>query len=101
MTVGGQPCRWFILGPVGVLPEHQRRGIGQALVRHGIEAIRRLGAEGCALAGDPEYYTRFGFAQNPALVLDGVPAVNFMCLPLSGEVPHGRVSHRPAFLVTA
>jgi len=101
IKINGQDSLWFVLGPVGVLPEYQRRGIGQALVRDGLKAIRSLGAEGCVLVGDPAYYRRFGFTNNPALVLEGIPAEYFMCLPLAGPVPQGQVSHHPEFSVTA
>ena len=49
------------LGPMAVLPEYQRQGIGSRLVRAGNE---RLAAEGwpfIVVVGHPEYYPRFGF----------------------------------------
>jgi putative acetyltransferase len=73
IKINGHDCQWFVLGPVGVLSDHQRRGIGQKLIREGLKAIRSLSAEGCVLVGDPAYYSRFGFTHNPALVLEGVP----------------------------
>jgi putative acetyltransferase len=97
IRIDGRPCSWFILGPVGVLPRCQRRGIGCRLVLEGLQAIRGLGAEGCVLVGNPAYYSRFGFAPDPGLVFEGVPAENFLCLTMSGRVPRGRVSHHPAF----
>ncbi|WP_117233130.1 GNAT family N-acetyltransferase [Vibrio maerlii] len=51
----------FLLAPVAVLTEYQGKGVGQALIKHGLEAMR---AEGVSLAftyGDPQYYTRVGF----------------------------------------
>jgi putative acetyltransferase len=101
IEIDRQECRWFILGPVGVLPEHQRRGIGRELIRAGLDALRELGAEGCVLVGDPAYYTRLGFTHSRVLILEGVPAANFMCLLLAGQVPPGRVSYHAAFSVTA
>ena len=50
-----------VLSPVGVLPEHQRRGIGTALIRHGIAEMDRLGVPLVFLEGDPAYYSRVGF----------------------------------------
>ena len=101
VRIGGRECAWFILGPIGVLPEHQRRGIGQALVRDGFKAIQSLGAGGCVLVGYPEYYSRFGFVQARGLLFEGVPPEYCMCLPISGPVPSGSVSYHPAFFVTA
>lgn len=98
--IEGRECGWFILGPIGVLPDHQRRGIGRELIRAGLEALGSLAAEGCVLVGDPAYYARLGFTHNPALAMQGVPAQNLMYLSISGCIPHGCVSHHPAFLAT-
>src|SRR5699024_498927 len=54
------PGGWFGLGPVSVLPEFQRRGVGTRLIE---EALARIDdAQGCVLDGDPDFYRRFGFA---------------------------------------
>jgi len=49
------------LGPIAVLPAHQRKGIGLQLVRAGLEECQRLGHEIVFLVGHPDYYPRFGF----------------------------------------
>lgn len=92
---------WYGLGPVSVLPEHQKRGIGRALIAEGLSRLKGLGAQGCALVGDPGYYARFGFRNDPALVHEGVPQEVFLVLPFDGRVPQGRVSFHPAFRATA
>jgi hypothetical protein len=46
------------LGPIAVLPELQRRGIGSLLVRAGIEECRRLGHGIVVRVGHPEFYPR-------------------------------------------
>ena len=49
------------LGPLGVLPEHQRRGVGTALI-HGVLAVAdALRATEVVLLGSRAYYARFGF----------------------------------------
>jgi putative acetyltransferase len=68
----GEDCGWLGLGPVAVLPTLQRQGIGQALVNEGLKQIRGLGVQGCVLVGDPAFYRRFGFKNNPALRMEGV-----------------------------
>ena len=49
------------LGPVAVMPAEQRRGIGGALIREGLDQARSSGWAGVVVLGHPEYYTRFGF----------------------------------------
>jgi predicted N-acetyltransferase YhbS len=49
------------LGPVSVLPEYQRQGIGSRLIRESIARARSLGFRGIFLMGNPAYYFRFGF----------------------------------------
>jgi putative acetyltransferase len=50
------------LAPMAVVPDCQRRGIGSALVRSGLEEARRLGHRVVVVVGHPDYYPRFGFA---------------------------------------
>jgi putative acetyltransferase len=38
---------WFGLGPISVLPQHQGRGIGSALMREALRTLRERGAAGC------------------------------------------------------
>lgn len=61
--VDDRPC--LALGPIGVLPEHQRRGVGTALMHAVLAAADALGEQAVVLLGHPEYYPRFGF--EPAL----------------------------------
>ncbi len=93
----GGATGWFALGPVAVLPDHQGRGVGSALVRAGLRAISDLGASGCILTGDPAYYTRFGFAVSPENVPPGEPAEYFMVKLLDGELPSGPIHFHEAF----
>ena len=51
-----------VLSPLGVMPEHQKRSIGSALVRHGLKALAEQDVPVVFLEGDPRYYSRFGFA---------------------------------------
>jgi putative acetyltransferase len=50
------------LGPMAVLPRHQRRGVGSQLVREGLSHCKRLGAHAVVVVGHPRFYPRFGFA---------------------------------------
>ncbi len=92
---------WYGVGPVSVLPECQRKGIGSALMTEGLSRLKDLGAQGCVLVGDPHYYERFGFRNRPALVHEGVPPEVFLALPFTDRVPHGQATFHPAFQATA
>jgi putative acetyltransferase len=91
---------WYGLGPVSVLPEHQRQGIGKALIYRGLSLLKKLGAQGCCLVGDPNYYRRFGFRNVPGLVHEGVPQGVFLALPIEGVVPQGVVVFHEGFKAT-
>lgn len=58
---GEAPAPAIALGPLGVLPTHQRRGVGRSLVRAGLDACRAAGHGIVLVLGDPGYYSRFGF----------------------------------------
>lgn len=53
----------LLLGPLAVLSSHRGRGIGVALMRHGIEKARGTNYVAILLVGDESYYTRAGFAR--------------------------------------
>jgi putative acetyltransferase len=91
---------WYGMGPVSVLPELQRQGIGSALINQSLSMLEEMGAKGCALVGDPNYYSRFGFRNYPELVHEGVPPEFFMALPFGDEVPTGTVTFHQAFEAT-
>ncbi|PSL04008.1 putative acetyltransferase [Haloactinopolyspora alba] len=50
-----------VLSPLGVLPDSQRRGVGAALVRRGLEIMRIRSVPLVFLEGEPGFYPRFGF----------------------------------------
>ncbi len=49
------------LAPMSVAPTQQRKGIGSALVRAGLERCQQLGFGAVVVLGHPGYYLRFGF----------------------------------------
>jgi len=51
----------FVLAPVAVATDRQGRGIGQALLRFGLEAMREAGVDVAITYGDPAYYGKVGF----------------------------------------
>lgn len=51
----------LVLSPVSVASAHQGRGIGSALIRHGLTEVRDRSEPLVFLEGAPGYYARFGF----------------------------------------
>jgi putative acetyltransferase len=91
------------LGPMAVLPKHQRKGIGAALVRAGLEQSKQLGFGAVVLVGHPDYYPRFGFRTVSHFDIAcefEVPKETFMVLELeSGFLAgvSGTIRYHPAF----
>jgi putative acetyltransferase len=98
VTINGEDIGWYGLGPVSVSPELQKQGIGSKLIMEGLLQIREMGAKGCVLEGDPDYYQRFGFKSYPGLFYEGAPDQKyFMALPFYADVPDGKVEFHRAF----
>lgn len=96
-VIEGSGGGWSALGPLAVRPDRQRRAIGSALVREGLAALRRVGARGCVLLGDPAFYGRFGFRSRPGLRYEAVPADSILALPFGRTEPEGEILFHSAF----
>ncbi len=97
VTISDGSQNWYGLGPISVLPECQKQGIGKSLVQEGLSLLKALGAKGCVLVGDPKYYERFGFRSIPELILDGVPQEYFLALPFDKDKAQGAVEFHQGF----
>jgi putative acetyltransferase len=97
VLIDGRNVCWYGIGPLAVQPARQRQGIGSALLKQGIAELKERGARGFALAGDPMYYCRFGFAADPELVLEGMPPQYFLVLQLESVREKGTVTYHSAF----
>jgi putative acetyltransferase len=98
VSVSGGATDWYGLGPVSVLPGHQRQGIGKALINQGLSLLKEIGGQGCALVGPPDYYMRFGFKNYPELINEGISQEVFLVLPFTEKVPKGFVVFNEGFL---
>lgn len=104
VSLSGHPALKVMgLAPMAVVPEHQRQGIGSALVRAGLEQCKQLGFVAVVVLGHPEYYPRFGFSPSTRFGIGSeyeVPEEVFMATELqpaalSGSA--GTVKYHAAF----
>lgn len=91
---------WYGLGPISVLPNMQSKGVGSQLMQQALVELKKLGAHGCVLLGDPNYYQRFGFQVVAGLQLEGVPPEYFQALSFNSQFPQGLVTYHGAFSAT-
>ena len=90
------------LGPLSVLPAHQRKGIGSALMREGLAQCAALDHDAVLLLGHIAYYPRFGFQPASAFGIssDYDAGDAFMALPLRAGAlndVHGKAHYVRAF----
>jgi putative acetyltransferase len=97
VTISDGTRNWYGLGPVSVLPAHQRKGIGKALIQEGLSRLKDMNAQGCCLVGHPDYYRKLGFKNMPELVHEGVPQEVFFALSFDGHTPQGTVTFHEGF----
>jgi len=98
VTVANASGNWFGIGPISVLPECQKQGIGSQLMNAVLAQLRAGGARGCMLVGDPAFYTRFGFKSDGTLVVPEAPPEVTLNLCFHHCDDHGAVSFHPAFM---
>ena len=97
VTISDGTRNWYGLGPVSVLPEHQRKGIGKSLILEGISRLKGLKATGCCLVGHPNYYKKLAFENVSGLVHEGVPQEVFLVMTFDGRIPEGTVNFHDGF----
>ncbi|PML57031.1 GNAT family N-acetyltransferase [Vibrio lentus] len=70
----------YLLSPVAVSTQVQKRGIGQQLINFGLQTLKEQGVELAVTYGDPSYYSRVGFEQ---ITVEQIPT------PFELSYPHG------------
>lgn len=69
-------------------------------MNEGLSQLKSLGASGCILIGDPNYYERFGFKSLPELTHEGVPKEYVLTLPFAENKAQGVVTFHKGFTAT-
>ncbi len=88
--------RYLCVGPLAVLPDHQRKGVGTALMGHALGVAQAYGRDGVVVQGDLAYYRRFGFEVFAGVTYAGAGAEYIQVLPFKGA-PSGEVVFHAAF----
>jgi len=89
------------VGPLAVLPSHQRRGIGVALMEETIRIADARAEPLLLIEGNPKYYERFGFSRADAVGIEPPPEAHgpqyFMIRPLAAYDPafRGHATYPP------
>ncbi|WP_132941916.1 GNAT family N-acetyltransferase [Vibrio crassostreae] len=73
----------YLLSPVAVSTQVQKRGIGQKLINSGLQTLKEQGVELAVTYGDPSYYSRVGFEP---ITVEQIPA------PFELSYPHGWIA---------
>ncbi|MEO1703107.1 MAG: N-acetyltransferase [Pseudomonadota bacterium] len=88
-AVGNLP-NVYLLGPLAVTPQHQRKGVGKALIAFGLADLRERNASHVYVLGDPNYYGRHGFKSertvSPPFELPAQWDGAWQSIALSGDV---------------
>ncbi len=96
-------CPIVGLGPVAVVPEMQRQGVGSRLIEMGLDLLRERGETAVIVLGHPSYYPRFGFVRASQFGIRSsydVPDEAFMALELEDGGLNGRAGvayYQPEF----
>jgi len=97
----GAPLSGAGLAPVAVMPGQQGQGIGDALIRAGLDALREQGAAISFVLGHEAYYPRFGYSQGlAARFASPFAGRHFMAMMLDSDAPWplgGRADYASAF----
>ena len=99
IQAGGRAHPALALAPLGVRPQFQRQGVGERLVRHGLERCRSSGYPVVVVLGPSQFFTRFGFSPARAQGLEtdfSVPDETFLAMDLEGKTL-GTVRGKVAF----
>jgi putative acetyltransferase len=78
----GKEMEILCFGPICVLPEYQRKGIGSALITHTRDIAIQKGEKAIVIFGDPHNYCKHGFKSAKDLNISD----------MNGSYPHGMLA---------
>lgn len=57
----GKSKEILLFGPISVLPEYQKQGYGEKIIRYTMQKAKELGFNEIVITGNPDYYRKYGF----------------------------------------
>lgn len=94
-------CDLLMLGPVAVHADYYHQGIGETMLRKGLEIVKALDYKGINVEGDPKFYNRFGFVTSTQYNIHatcGFPLENPACMMVQESRP-GSLSDASGYIV--
>ncbi|MDO5293940.1 MAG: N-acetyltransferase [bacterium] len=81
-------------GPISVLPEYQKKGIGSLMINHTTKLAKELGYKAVFITGNDKYYSRFGFcpASKYDVHMEGIPKENVASFFMALELDEGALA---------
>ncbi|NUN68408.1 MAG: N-acetyltransferase [Bacteroidetes bacterium] len=92
-SADGEQRETVTFGPVSVHPDHQRKGIGSALIRHTVALVQQQHIPAIIIYGNPSNYVSLGFVGAKRFNIstpDGSYPSAMLVLPLREELLTGR-----------
>ena len=88
----GDTLNTLTFGPVSVLPEYQRQGVGSKLITHAIERAIEMGYAAIVIWGNPRHYCKFGFKASKSYSIS-IANNKYPCCLLVKELTTGMLSN--------
>jgi putative acetyltransferase len=87
---------WYGLGPISVRADKQKQGLGTKIAHAGLDILRKKGAAGCVLTGNPDVYRPMGFTNDHTLTYSGLSPKYILFIAFNGTVPKGEIDFAEA-----
>ncbi len=100
LTMQPEMKNWYCLAPLAVATAFRRQSIAKQLMKAGLAGLKKRGAQGCVVVGEPLYYQPLGFTHSPLITLADVPDEYLLQQSFEDPLHHSvQIFLHPAFAV--
>eukprot|EP00792_Barthelona_sp_PAP020_P004683 TRINITY_DN2282_c0_g1_i1.p1 TRINITY_DN2282_c0_g1~~TRINITY_DN2282_c0_g1_i1.p1 ORF type:complete len:717 (+),score=211.95 TRINITY_DN2282_c0_g1_i1:39-2153(+) len=96
VTVDSETDKVYALGPLAILPNYQRLGLGTKIVESLLTSLKEIEANGCVVLGEFDFYNRFGFERDEE-VTSAFSQDHFLTVKFGNEDFKGLVEYDELF----